>query len=113
MRNRVLGKLISSAVAVCFVLGMCLVLTAGCQENTKAGVDTCKQGKACSPECQKACQGKACSPECQKTCPKAAQGKACPPDCKKPCCAKGAKEAPKAEPKAEAKPAPAPAGEKK
>jgi hypothetical protein len=99
MRNRVLGKLISSAVAVCFVLGICLVLTAGCQENTKAGVDTCKQGKACPADCQK-------------TCPKAAQGKTCPAEAKK-APAKDAKEAPKAEPKAEAKPAPAPAGEKK
>ena len=96
MRNRVLGKLISSAVAVCFVLGMCLVLTAGCQENTKAGVDTCKQGKTCPAECKKSCEGKPCPSEAKKTAP-----------------AKDAKEAPKAEPKAEAKPAPAPASDKK
>ncbi len=102
MRNRGLAKLISSAAAVCFVLGLCLVLTAGCQENTKAGMDCCKQGKACSPECQKACQAKTAGADCQKAC----QGKTCPADCKKPCCAKEA-------PKAEAKPGPAPAGEKK
>ncbi|MFH0980125.1 MAG: hypothetical protein V2A79_01120 [Planctomycetota bacterium] len=106
MKNRVLAKLMSGAVLVCFVLACGLMVTAGCQENGKACTGMCKQGKNCPPDCKKTCgskEGKTCPPDCKKACC-SKEGKACPPDCKKPCCAKGEKAGEKAPEAKTAKP---------
>ena len=58
MKSRVFAKLIRSAMVACFVLGSCLVVTTGCQENGKACPATCPQKKACCKHDKKECEKK-------------------------------------------------------
>ncbi|MCK4659320.1 MAG: hypothetical protein KAV82_07330 [Phycisphaerae bacterium] len=55
MKNRLFTKIIRSAAVACFALGVCLVTTAGCQENKKACPQTCPQSSTCSKTCDKKC----------------------------------------------------------
>ena len=65
MKSRVFAKLIRSAIVVCFVLGSCLIVTTGCQENGKACPATCPQKKACCKQDKKECHKKQ-REECKK-----------------------------------------------
>ncbi|MCP4592171.1 MAG: hypothetical protein GY842_15670 [bacterium] len=98
MRNRrVIMKLLRGATAVCFVMAMCLMVTAGCSQN-KGCKGPCDQAKCatkcdgkCAGKCAKSCKpaaaGKKCDKPCSKPCGKKT-AKKCGPNCTKPCCAK-------------------------